>query len=159
MVCSYLYKFIRYRNNTGYWYPIHITPLTSSWVVVDEDPSIMHRVHNDRPLLVWIIGTLLEIRLSPPRIGGLPVLYASIDFVREEDRSRTVAIHNAAASVSDAGSGPVRSFDLFSSGPGPGPRPDRLNFPGPRLDCCSARTGPGLQSKTGPGPVQDRNQS
>ncbi|RDX43982.1 hypothetical protein OH76DRAFT_1119083 [Lentinus brumalis] len=55
---------------------------------------------------------------------------------------------------SDAGSGPVRSFDPFWSGPGPGPRPDQSNFSGPGPDQAPTRTG--LRPRSSPGPDRSR---
>lgn len=97
-----------YHNDRGYWFPIHRVSPAGSWVVVDENPLVMHRVHLGRPLLVWIVGVLHDIHLVAPRGGALPILHATIDFVREHDRSQAISIHNAAASL------PIASIGMLT---------------------------------------------
>ncbi|KAI0712986.1 hypothetical protein C8T65DRAFT_695173 [Cerioporus squamosus] len=95
----HLYKILGYNNEGGYWFPVHRVPAAGSWAVVDENPSVMHRVRLGRPLLVWIVGISRDVHLSPPREGTNPTLHATIDFVRDIDRSQVISIHNAAATI------------------------------------------------------------
>ncbi len=93
----YISKFISYRNDDGPWFPIHLLPSPSSWVVVDENPHVMHRMYKNRPLLLWIIGSFVGFRLESNRADTPPCLEVIIDFLRELDRDSTIRAHNGAA--------------------------------------------------------------
>ncbi|TFK79955.1 hypothetical protein K466DRAFT_605737 [Polyporus arcularius HHB13444] len=95
---TYLYKFINYNNPLGTRFPIHRVPANLHWTVVDEDPRFMQVTHLNRPLLIWILGALVDASLVTTRAFPTPRVRVVIDFLRERDRQAAVALYNKAAS-------------------------------------------------------------
>ncbi|TFK81633.1 hypothetical protein K466DRAFT_568891 [Polyporus arcularius HHB13444] len=96
---SYLYKFINYYNPEGTRFPIHHVPKNLHWTVVDEDPRFMQVTHLERPLLIWILGTLVDASLVTTRAFPTPRVRVVMDFLREHDREAAIALYNQAAST------------------------------------------------------------
>ncbi|RDX56124.1 hypothetical protein OH76DRAFT_1477791 [Lentinus brumalis] len=96
---SYLYQFINYYNEQGPWFPIHRIPSTLHWSVVDENPRYMHLTHGNRPLLIWVLATLIDASLVITRNFPSPRVRLVADFVREGDRQAAIALYNKAAST------------------------------------------------------------
>ncbi len=66
---------------------------------MDEDPRFMQVTHLERPLLIWILGTLVDASLVTTRAFPTPRVRVVMDFLREHDREAAIALYNQAAST------------------------------------------------------------
>ncbi len=108
VVRRYICKLMSYKNASGVWYPIERAPFPPSWAVVDGNPRIMHRVHLNRPVLLWIVGALINIRLLGAQGAPSPTLQVVVHLLRAHDRTRVMALHNAASTV------PIRTMGALT---------------------------------------------
>ncbi|RPD53760.1 hypothetical protein L226DRAFT_574645 [Lentinus tigrinus ALCF2SS1-7] len=95
----YISKFMTYNKSEGIWFPIALVPEHQSWVVVDENPLVMHRANNGKAMMVWIVGSFVSLSLHQPLPAMHSTLQVTVDLLREYDRSRLIAIHNSTATV------------------------------------------------------------
>ncbi|RPD77259.1 hypothetical protein L226DRAFT_521844 [Lentinus tigrinus ALCF2SS1-7] len=96
---SYISRFMTYNKRDGFWFPVALVPDDQSWVVVDENPLVMHRAHEGKPLMIWIVGSFINLSLHPALPGMHSTLEVTVDLLREHDRSQLTAIHNSAATI------------------------------------------------------------
>ncbi len=95
---SYIRTFLTYTNADGPWFPIDHAPVPASWAVVHNNPRIMHRVHRDRPILFWVVGSLVDIHLLGIQDAPPPTLQVVVRFLRGRDRAQAIELYNTASS-------------------------------------------------------------
>ncbi|RDX39819.1 hypothetical protein OH76DRAFT_1490771 [Lentinus brumalis] len=96
---DYLYKFITYNNKHDTRFHIHHLPTGGMlWSVVDENPRVMHRTYLNRPLLIWIVASVIDATLKSTRDHPQPRMRIVADFVRERDRKEAMLHFNKTAS-------------------------------------------------------------
>ncbi|KAI0681987.1 hypothetical protein C8T65DRAFT_703721 [Cerioporus squamosus] len=98
-ICAYLYKFINYYNEKGPRFPIHRVPSPLRWSVVDENPRYMHVTHENRPVLMWVVATVVDASLVVTATSPRPVFASCWTSSAERDRKEAIALYNKAASV------------------------------------------------------------
>ncbi len=95
----YLYKIIAYNDPDGPHFPIHLLPKQQlQWAVVDLNALVMHKMHKSRPLLIWIMGTLINYHETSTIDNPIPRLSVTIDFLRKIDRDAATSLYNSSSS-------------------------------------------------------------
>lgn len=73
------------------------------------NPRVMHYVYRNNRIMLWVVGVLAEARLAITAGPEPSLLQVTIEFLREHDRMRAMALYNGVASV------PVASMSVLTA--------------------------------------------